>query len=430
MQAYRMSINEALATLRSSAQGLSNDEALSRRKQYGPNELVEKKKKTLFRMFFDQFTDFMILVLIAAAIVSGVIGEPADAIAIMVIVLLNALLGFSQEYRAERAMAALKKMAAANAVVFRNNEHRAIPASELVAGDVVLLEAGNIVPADIRIIEAAQLKAEEAALTGESIPVEKHTDALLDALLPVGDRRNMLFKGTSITYGRGTGVVTAIGMDTELGRIAALLQQEDADKTPLQKRLANFGTKLAIAILVICVIIFVAGLFRGEAPINIFLVAVSLAVAAIPEALPAVVPSWCHMVPVDEKGPRKLHGLRIAEHDVRKLVRGHAGVAALQVAFALGKLIAHDRVQVLGRAHNAGDHVFDPGVARHDDHLVFPQHPENIVRGQHVQFIRVPQLFPCIGRHQILKRLGHCILRDNIDTIVERYGSAQYTRLY
>jgi Ca2+-transporting ATPase len=284
-----MNIEEALATLRSSTQGLSNDEALSRFERYGPNELVEKKKKTLFRMFLDQFTDFMILVLIAAAIVSGLIGEPADAIAIMVIVLLNAALGFSQEYRAEKAMAALKKMAAANAVVLRSGAHRTIPASELVLGDVVLLEAGNIVPADLRIIEAAHLKADEAALTGESVPVEKDSNALHDESLPIGDQKNMLFKGTAVTYGRGAAVATAIGMDTELGRIAALLQQEDAGKTPLQKRLANFGTKLAFAILAICAIIFVAGLLRGEEPINIFLVAVSLAVAAIPEALPAVV---------------------------------------------------------------------------------------------------------------------------------------------
>jgi Ca2+-transporting ATPase len=284
-----MSVDEALAKLKSSAQGLSNDEALSRLKRYGPNELVEKRKRTPLMMFLDQFTDFMILVLIAAAIVSGLIGEPADAIAIMVIVLLNAALGFSQEYRAEKAMAALKKMAASVAVVLRNGEHQTIPASALVPGDIVLLEAGNIVPADLRIIEAAQLKADEAALTGESVPVEKHSNALHEEPLPIGDRKNMLFKGTSITYGRGAAVVTATGMDTELGRIAAMLQQEDAGKTPLQKRLANFGTKLAFAILAICVIIFIAGLLRGEEPINIFLVAVSLAVAAIPEALPAVV---------------------------------------------------------------------------------------------------------------------------------------------
>jgi len=284
-----MSIDEALAELKSSAQGLANNEALSRLERYGPNELVEKKKRTLLRMFLDQFTDFMILVLIAAAIVSGIIGEPTDAVAIMVIVLLNAALGFSQEYRAEKAMAALKKMAASNAVVLRSGEHQTIPASKLVPGDVVLLEAGNIVPADMRIIEAAHLKTEEAALTGESVPVEKQDNPFSEELLPIGDQKNMLFKGTVVSYGRGTGVVTATGMDTELGRIAAMLQQEDAGKTPLQRRLTNFGTKLAFAVLAICAIIFVTGLLRGEEAINIFLVAVSLAVAAIPEALPAVV---------------------------------------------------------------------------------------------------------------------------------------------
>ena len=289
MQFHQLNKEETFAQLKSGLPGLTREEARLRLEQYGPNVLAEKKKKTALRMFLDQFTDFMILVLIAAAIISGIVGEASDTIAIIVIVLLNAVLGFSQEYRAEKAMAALKKMAAANAAVLRNNEHQTIPASELVPGDVVLLEAGNIVPADMRIIEAARLTIEEAALTGESVPVEKQISALSQEALPLGDQKNMLFKGTIVTYGRGMGVVTTTGMHTELGKIAAMLQQEDAGKTPLQKRLASFGTKLAIAILSICAIIFITGLIRGEEAIKIFLVAVSLAVAAIPEALPAVV---------------------------------------------------------------------------------------------------------------------------------------------
>jgi len=286
---HRLTIEQALKQLKSAPAGLSHAEAGVRLGQYGPNELVEKKKKTLFMMFLAQFSDFMIVVLIIAAVISGILGEASDTIAIIVILVLNAALGFTQEYRAEKAMAALKKMAASSAMVLRNNGHSAVPAAELVPGDIVLLEAGNTVPADLRLLEAARLKIEEAALTGESVPVEKQTAALFDEALSLGDRKNMLYKGTFVTFGRGTGVVTATGMQTELGRIAAMLQQEEEGKTPLQKRLAHFGQRIAIAVLCICAIVFFAGLLRGEPAIQIFLVAVSLAVAAIPEALPAVV---------------------------------------------------------------------------------------------------------------------------------------------
>jgi Ca2+-transporting ATPase len=289
MNPYQRSVAETLSELRSSLQGLTSEEAQARLKVHGPNELVEKKKKTPLIMFLDQFKDFMILVLLAAALISGVIGEPVDTAAIVVIVLLNAVLGFTQQYRAEKAMEALRKMAASLSVVLRDNGHQTIAAAELVPGDIVVLEAGGIVPADMRIIESAQLRIEEAALTGESMPVEKTTGALAGDSLPLGDRKNMLYKGTIVAHGRGIGVVTATGMNTELGRIAAMIQGEAEGKTPLQKRLAVFGKKLAYAVLAICAIIFVAGLIREEEPVRMFLVAVSLAVAAIPEALPAVV---------------------------------------------------------------------------------------------------------------------------------------------
>ena len=289
MDFHQLTPKETLSHLGSSPAGLSAREARSRLERYGPNELREAKKTAVLMMFVRQFGDFMILVLIAAAIVSGIIGELSDTVAIMVILLLNAILGFIQEYRAEKAMAALKKMAAVNATVLRDGEHITIPASGLVPGDIVLLEAGNVVPADLRITEAARLKAEEAALTGESVPIEKQSAALESGALPLGDRTNMLYKGTFITYGRGTGVVTATGMETELGRIAAMLQAEEEGKTPLQKRLAHFGKRITMAILVVCAVVFIGGLLRGEPAVNIFLVAVSLAVAAIPEALPAVV---------------------------------------------------------------------------------------------------------------------------------------------
>ncbi len=289
MRWYQKNIEDIFDELHSSHWGLSEDEAKKRLAKYGLNVLRETKKKTSFMMLLDQFRDFMILVLIAAAIVSGIIGELSDTIAIVVIVVLNAIIGFVQEYRAEKAMAALKKMASPTATVVRDSRPADIPASELVPGDIVNLEAGKIVPADMRLIEVAQLKVEEAALTGESIPIEKLIKPLHDEMLPIGDRKNMVYKGTIISYGRGAGIVVATGMDTELGRIATMIQEEEEVKTPLQKRLASFGQKLAIAILVICAIIFSIGIFRGEHPMLMLLTAISLAVAAIPEALPAVV---------------------------------------------------------------------------------------------------------------------------------------------
>ncbi|MBI4826583.1 MAG: cation-translocating P-type ATPase [Nitrospirae bacterium] len=289
MNWHQKKINEVVDELKSSLQGISSEEADKRLGEYGPNELKEKAKKTPLMMFFDQFKDFMIMVLIAAAVISGFIGELSDTIAIIVIVVINAVIGFIQEYRAEKAMAALKKMAAPFATAIRNGVPETVPASLLVPGDVVILEAGKIMPADMRLIESAQLKVEEAALTGESEAVLKHTHALHDEHLPLGDRKNITYKGTFATYGRGAGIIVATGMNTELGKIATMLQEEEEVKTPLQKRLASFGQKLAIAVLAICAIVFSIGVMRGEDPMLMLLTAISLAVAAIPEALPAVI---------------------------------------------------------------------------------------------------------------------------------------------
>jgi Ca2+-transporting ATPase len=289
MNWHQKDIEDILEELSSSRSGLSEVEAGERLRKYGANILEEKKKRTAFTMLLTQFKDFMILVLIAAAILSGIIGELSDTIAIIVIVILNAIIGFVQEYRAEKAMAALKKMAAPVATVIRDGKPVEIAASVLVPGDIVFLETGRIVPSDMRLFEAAQLKIEEAALTGESISVEKRTEVLHDDLVSIGDRRNMAFKGTIVSYGRGRGIVVATGMKTELGKIATMLQQEEEIKTPLQKRLTAFGKKLSIAIMAICGIIFGVGLIRGEQPLLMLLTAISLAVAAIPEALPAVV---------------------------------------------------------------------------------------------------------------------------------------------
>jgi Ca2+-transporting ATPase len=279
----------ALAALNASPHGLSSAEAKERFARYGPNALPEGARRSALRMLVDQFADFMILVLIAAAVISGIVGEPSDTVAIVVIVLLNAVIGFVQEWRAERAMAALRLMAAPTARVRRDGALATLPADEVVPGDVVLLEAGNVVPADLRLIETAQLRCAEAALTGESQPVDKRTEALPDIRLPLGDRASMAWKGTLVASGRGVGLVVATGLATELGRIARLLDSAEEVKTPLQKRLARFGARLAWAVLGICAIVFVAGLLRGEPPALMFLTAVSLAVAAIPEALPAVV---------------------------------------------------------------------------------------------------------------------------------------------
>src|SRR5512139_3198913 len=268
--------------------GLSAAAAAARLEQAGANVLQESGRRSPLVMLASQFTDFMIVVLIAAAVIAGIVGEPQDAIAIVVIVFLNGIIGFVQEYRAERAMAALKQMASPQARVVRDGQPGVIDSRELVPGDLVELEAGNIVPADLRLTELAALKVDESALTGESQPIEKRLVRLQDTELPLGDRLNLAYKGTVATYGRARGLVVATGMQTELGKIATLLSGE-AGKTPLQKRLARFGQSLALVVLAICAIIFVALWLRGEPPLVMLLTAVSLAVAAIPEALPAVV---------------------------------------------------------------------------------------------------------------------------------------------
>ena len=269
--------------------GLHADEATRRAAQHGANELQDHARRGPLALLIEQFKDFMVLVLLGAAVVSGLVGEATDTVVILVIVVLNALIGFMQAWRADQAMAALRQLAAAHATVLRSGEVQVVPASALVPGDIVLLEAGNQIPADLRLIEIAQLQVDESALTGESVTVAKQTVTLAaqDASA-LGDRVNMAFKGTTATHGRARGLVVATGMHTELGKVARLLGGEDRS-TPLQLRLAAFGKRLALAVLGICAIVFVVGVLRGEAPLLMALTAISLAVAAIPEALPAVV---------------------------------------------------------------------------------------------------------------------------------------------
>ncbi len=278
------------ATHASSLQtGLGNAEAARRLEAQGSNTLPEGRRRGPARILLAQFADFMVIVLVAAAVLAGFVGEPEDTVAIVAIVVLNAILGFVQEYRAERALAALRSLTAQQARVRRDGRTRTIPASELVTGDLVLLEAGNVVPADLRLSEAVQLRMDEAALTGESHPAEKATRVLPDGELPLGDRCNMAYKGTTVSSGRGEGIVIATALQTELGRIAALLQGTEEVKTPLQRRLTRLAQRLALAALALCAVIFGVGLLRGEEPLAMFMTALSLAVAAIPEALPAVV---------------------------------------------------------------------------------------------------------------------------------------------
>jgi Ca2+-transporting ATPase len=271
------------------ATGLHPHQVTQRLQQHGANALPASGQRSIWRLAAEQFSDFMILVLIAAAVISGLVGDLLDTLVILLIVVLNAAVGMVQAWRADRALAALRQLAAAQATVLRASRVQQVPAHALVPGDIVLLEAGNQVPADLRLLEIAQLRVDESALTGESVTVAKHADVLTGAAHALGDRFNMAFKGTTATHGRGRGLVVATGMKTELGKVAGLLAQEVDRSTPLQLRLAGFGKRLALAVLGICAVIFGAGVLRGEAPLPMVLVAVSLAVAAIPEALPAVV---------------------------------------------------------------------------------------------------------------------------------------------
>ena len=295
MDWYSFDVERALTEADVTAEtGLTNAQAAARLAEHGTNELVERGAKAPWTIFLSQFKEVMIVVLIVAAVISFLLGEYVDAIVILIIVLVNAILGFTQEYRAEQAMAALKKMSVPTVRVRRDGHVEEIPSTTVVPGDIVLLEAGNLVPADGRLIENANLKVEEAALTGESEPVNKKLDALSGADIQLGDQLNMVFMGTVVTYGRGAALITGTGMETELGKIAGLIQDVEDEQTPLQRRLAHLGTTLAWISLVIVGVVVLLGYFQGSRAGKVewetlFLTGVSMAVAAIPESLPAVV---------------------------------------------------------------------------------------------------------------------------------------------
>ena len=287
---YQVSSEEALKDLQVDPQeGLPTSQVDERLTTFGSNEIIDQGGKSIWKILWAQLTDTMVLVLFAAAIISIIVGDLKDAIAITAIVLINAVIGLVQEYRAEQAMAALKQMASPSVRVRRNGKPEEIDSKLLVPGDIVFLEAGSKVPADARLIQTANLRVEEASLTGESEPVDKITAPLEGDNISLGDRVNMLYMGTTVTYGRGTAVIVKTGMDTELGRIAEMIQTVEEDQTPLQKRMDRMGKTLAVVALGIVVVVFTLGLLRGEDPSEMLLTSIAMAVAAVPEGLPAVV---------------------------------------------------------------------------------------------------------------------------------------------
>ncbi|WP_438312876.1 cation-translocating P-type ATPase [Sporosarcina sp. FA9] len=269
--------------------GLSDEEVRSRLEKYGLNQLVGAKSRSLLERIFSQINNILIYVLIAAAVISGMLGELVDSIIIGLVVVINAVVGVVQESKAEEALEALKNMSTPKALVRRNGEQMEIPSEEVVPGDVIVLDAGRYVPCDIRLIETANLKIDEAALTGESVPVDKDSDFIGNDAMPIGDQKNMAFMSTLTTYGRATGIAVATGMTTEIGKVAAMLDKESDNETPLQKTLAKLGKQLGIAAMLICVLIFGIGIFQGREVLDMFMLSVSLAVAAIPEGMPAIV---------------------------------------------------------------------------------------------------------------------------------------------
>jgi Ca2+-transporting ATPase len=308
-EAHAKPIEEVVAGLQAHLErGLSQQEAGERLRRFGPNELTEKPRPGFLALLWDQFNNYLVIILIIAAFIALALGEWVDSVAIMCIVVLNAIVGVIQESKAEQALAALKKMAAPNAQVIRDGHQVTVPGRELVPGDIVALEAGNYVPADLRLISTVNLKVEEASLTGESVPVEKHAAQVLDKEIPLGDRRNCAFMSTMVTYGRGKGLVTGAGMNTQIGMIAEMIQSYEDEDTPLQLKLQQLGKVLGTACIAICGIVLIYGLFRDtrltdvfelglmeylraeqKDIINLFMTAVSLAIAAVPEGLPAIV---------------------------------------------------------------------------------------------------------------------------------------------
>lgn len=315
---YNMTGEEVKLEVNGTTEPLTDEQAAANIQKYGPNELAEGKKKSVVQIFFEQFKDFLVIILIIAAIISGILGDFESTAVILIVITINAVLGTVQTVKAEQSLDSLKKMSAPEAKVLRNGQFIKIPASKVTVGDIVSLEAGDFVPADGRITENAGMKIDESALTGESLGVEKEMHAI-EGSVPLGDRINMVYSGSFVTYGRGEFIVTSVGMETEVGKIATLLKSTSEKKTPLQMNLDNFGKKLSILILVFCGILFGISVFRGQPMGDAFLFAVALAVAAIPEALSSIVTI-------------------VLSFGTQKMAKEHAIVRKLQAVEGLGSV--------------------------------------------------------------------------------------------
>ena len=326
---YRQTVKEVLDHVESNETGLTSDQADHSREKCGWNELAEGKKKSIPRIFFEQYKDFLVLILIAAALISGILGDVESAAVIVIVITINAILGTIQTVKAEQSLRSLKKLSGPEAKVLRDGTTLQLPARELVVGDIILLEAGDMIPADGRLIENASLTVDESALTGESLAVEKNLETL-EAEVPLGDRTNMVFSGSFVTYGRGKAVITDTGMQTEIGKIAGLLKSTSEKQTPLQVNLEEFGKKLSILVLIFCGILFAISVFRGEKIGSAFMFAVALAVAAIPEALSSIVTI-------------------VLSFGTQKMAREHAIIRKLQAVEGLGSvsIICSDKTGTL-----------------------------------------------------------------------------------
>ena len=326
---YQLSSEEVKQEINGKQEPLTSAEVKAHQEKFGPNELVEGKKKTTLQIFLEQYKDFLVIILIAAAIVSGFLGDAESTIVILIVITINAILGTVQTVKAEQSLASLKKLSGPEAKVLRDGSVVPIPSSEVTVGDIVMLDAGDYIPADGRLLESASLKVDESALTGESLGVEKMTDAI-EGEVPLGDRTNMVYSGSFVTYGRGSFIVTGIGMETEVGKIASLLKTTSEKKTPLQMNLDQFGQKLSIIILVFCGILFGVNVFRGGNIGDAFLFAVALAVAAIPEALSSIVTI-------------------VLSFGTQKMAKEHAIIRKLQAVEGLGSvsIICSDKTGTL-----------------------------------------------------------------------------------
>ena len=337
---YQLSSEEVKQEINGKQEPLTSAEVKAHQEKFGPNELVEGKKKTTLQIFLEQYKDFLVIILIAAAIVSGFLGDAESAIVILIVITINAILGTVQTVKAEQSLASLKKLSGPEAKVLRDGSVVPIPSAEVTVGDIVMLDAGDYIPADGRLLESASLKVDESALTGESLGVEKMTDAI-EGEVPLGDRTNMVYSGSFVTYGRGSFVVTGIGMETEVGKIASLLKTTSEKKTPLQVNLDQFGQKLSIIILVFCGILFGINVFRGGNIGDAFLFAVALAVAAIPEALSSIVTI-------------------VLSFGTQKMAKEHAIIRKLQAVEGLGSvsIICSDKTGTLTQNKMTGEQYY------------------------------------------------------------------------